>query len=155
MQILSVLAGLAAISSAATIPRTTSPPSWNITNFSISGERFGILTFYEFDITDGNLSTSCHYAGSTEPEIGYVPFTNCTDPTYAFSFGGSPEVSGEDGFDLEIWENTCGDSCVYVGVQFFPESDVMTVIDEDDPNGDYDYLDAPSSFVLVADGTHV
>lgn len=155
MKYLNVLAGLLATTSAASIPRQ-SAPVWSITNFFASGAPISIETEYRFDITDGALSTHCSGTISTQPGISYLPVTNCVDPTYQFNFGGAPEASGEDGYNLEIWEDTCGSTCVYVGVQFFPASDVVTVTDPSgNPNGDFEVLETAANFTVASTGTHI
>lgn len=45
--------------------------------------------------------------------------------------------------------------CVFVGQKFFPKSDVVTVVDESNPNGNYDYLNAPSNFTVEYKGVHI
>lgn len=157
MQYLSVIAGLLATSSAVAIPRQTTPV-WSITNFFVSGTPFSIETIYTFDITDGTLATTCSGSSSTDPEIGFLPITNCADPTYSFFFNSEPNGAGLDGFYLEVFENTCGSTCVYVAEQFFPACDVVTITDPSgsgDPNGDFEVLETAINFTLIADGTHI
>lgn len=158
MQYASVLAALlASTSSAASIPRQTNDSVWTVTNFLASGAPYSIVTTYEFDITDGSIATHCAAFESTLPEIGYVPQTNCTNPIYSFDFQGAASTSAP-GYNLQVWENTCGTECVYTGVYFFPDSDVVTVTDPSgsgNPNGDYEQLQTAPDFTIPFVGTHI
>lgn len=166
MQYLSILATLMATTSGASIPRQTDGSVWNVTNFLASGAPYSIETTYEFDITDGALSTHCVRLESTLPEIGYAPLTNCTNPIYSFSFQSAPSSSATPGYNLQVWEedpqNTvCGapeTKCVYTGVQFFPQSDVVTVVDPSgsgNPNGNFDELQTAPDFTIPRTATHI
>lgn len=164
MKYLSILAALAGSTFAIAIPRQNDDLVWNITNFLASGAPHSIETTYEFDITDGSISTHCVRLESTLPEIGYAPLTNCTNPIYSFAFMSAPSTSATPGYNLQVWEgdpeNTvCGapaTACVYTGVQFFPASDVVTVVNPDgNPNGNYDRLDTAPDFTLAYTGAHI
>lgn len=166
MKYLSVLSALVASTCAASIPRQADGSVWTVTNFLASGAPYSIVTTYEFDITDGSISTHCVSLESTLPEISYAPFTNCTNPIYAFSFQAAPDSSATPGYNLQVWEedplNTvCGapaTECVYTGVYFFPASDVVTVVDPSgsgNPNGNYDELDTAPDFTIPRVATHI
>lgn len=164
MKYFSIFAALASSTIATAIPRQSDDLVWSITDFLASGAPYSIETTYEFDITDGTISTHCIRLESTLPEIGYAPLTNCTNSIYSFSFGNSPSTSTTPGYALQIWEgdpqNTvCGapaTQCVYTGLQIFPASDVVTVVNEDgNPNGNYDRLNTAPDFTITYTGTHI
>lgn len=161
MQYASVFAAfLASASSAVHIPRQIDGSVWTVTNFLASGAPYSIETTYEFDITDGSIATHCVALESTLPEIGYVPMTNCTNPIYSFAFQSAPSIPEPptSGYNLQIWEDTCAPECVYTGIYFFPENDVVTVADPSgsgNPNGDYEQLETAPDFTISVTGTHV
>lgn len=37
---------------------------------------------------------------------------------------------------------------VDTGIMFFPQNDSVTIVDPDDPNGDFQVLEVPSSFLV-------
>lgn len=163
MLLTSVLAGLIATASAASIPRQAEPTSWSISDFYAGSSRFSIITTYRFDITDGNSSAYCVAQVSTQPEIGYAPLTECSDSTYSFAFG-SATNSEEPGYNLQIWQGNPEDTncgapsthCVYTGIRFFPASDVETVVDPSgNPFANYDRLNAPTEFTVARTGVHI
>lgn len=163
MRFTSVLTGLAASASAASIPRQAQPSAWSITNFFASGAPHSITTTYRFDITDGTTSSYCVALISTTPDIGYAPLTECNNPMYSFSFGLGPYNETEPGYNLQIWQadpedascGAAGTRCVYTGIKFFPASDVETVVDPNNPNGNYDRLNTAPDFTLERTGTHI
>ncbi|KAI3394870.1 hypothetical protein diail_2157 [Diaporthe ilicicola] len=163
MYLTPVLAGFVATASAASIPRQVDPVAWSITNFFASGAPHSLITTYSFDITDGTTSTNCVALVSTTPDIGYAPLTPCADSTYSFSFGLGPYNESEPGYNLQVWEADPNDAqcgaaatnCVYTGIQFFPASDVETVVDQANPNGNYDRLNTAPDFTLARTATHV
>lgn len=164
MRLTSVLPGFLASALAASIPRQADPSAWSITNFFASGARHSITTTYRFDITDGRTSTYCVALISTTPDIGYAPLTECSDPTYSFSFGLPPYNETEPGYNLQVWQAdpqdaSCGAEgtrCVYTGIKFFPASDVETVVDQTgNPNGNYDRLNTDPDFTIERTGVHI
>ncbi|KAI7777137.1 hypothetical protein LA080_003982 [Diaporthe eres] len=164
MLLTSIVAGfLATAASAASIPRQAEPSSWSISDFYAGSSRFSIITTYRFDITDGNSSAYCVSQVSTQPEIGYAPLTECSDPTYSFFFG-SGSNPDEPGYNLQIWQGnpedtSCGapsTNCVYTGIRFFPASDVETIVDPSgNPFANYDRLNAPAEFTVARTGVHI
>lgn len=172
MQYASLLAALlASTSTAASLPRqaaTTDDSIWTVTNFLASGAPYSIETTYSFDITDGALATHCVSLVATLPEIGYAPLTNCTNPVYSFAFQGAPSdpAPPEPGYNLQVWEENpedtvcgaAGTRCVYTGVHFFPQSEVVTVTDPSgsgNPNGDFERIDTAPDFTIARVGTHI
>lgn len=164
MHLTSVLAGLLASASAASIPRQAEPSTWSITNFFASGARHSLITTYSFDITDGTTSSYCVALISTTPDIGYAPLTECADPMYSFSFGGGPYNESDPGYNLQIWQGnpedtSCGapaTHCVYTGIKTFPLSAVETVVDPTgNPNGNYDRLNVDPDFTLERTAVHI
>lgn len=163
MRVTSVFTGLLASASAASIPRQAQPSAWSITNFFASGAPHSITTTYRFDITDGSTSTYCVALVSTTPDIGYAPLGECENPTYSFSFGLGPYNETEPGYNLQVWQadpedascGAAGTRCVYTGIKFFPASDVETVVDPNNPNGNYDRLNTAPDFTLERTGVHI
>jgi hypothetical protein len=133
--------------SALTIPR--SAETFNVTNFFASGARFSIATSYSFSVTDGLSSANCSASVSTLPMISFVPVTCCVSSAplpacnWQFSFG----AANTTGFNLNI-TNLAASGDVETGIHFFPASDVQTVDDPTNPNGDFDFLATPADFVV-------
>lgn len=123
---------------------------FEVSDFSATGSRFSEDTDYSFNVRnlEAQDTAACSGVIATLPEISYLPATCCTSAAgacvYKFDFGGAPTG---DGFDLTI--NYTKGALDVSGVKFFPQSDVVTVVDAEDPNGNYEYLNTTSAFPVV------
>lgn len=143
-QILTLFTTLLTTTTALSLPRQ-STPTWQITNLTATGTPSldpsvpDTTISISFSITDGSLATTCV---SDASGAAY-----CADNAYQFFW--NPEAPIEDlpgAYYLEIFETTCGSTCVFVGEEHFAASQVETIGNEQ--------VLAVSGFTLVSMGAH-
>ncbi|KAJ6264021.1 hypothetical protein Dda_0160 [Drechslerella dactyloides] len=117
-----------------------------ITSFYNSGSPHSISARVSFNLNDAatGLYASCFASQSIQPSIATTPFpTACNDTSVVF---GVEVKTGVPGYWLTIAHLTNGNKTVDTG-SFWLGADIQRFDNPSgNPNGDYDYLNVPTSF---------